>query len=38
VDLHGGRIDAASEGIGCGATFTVELPSAAGCESGVARF
>jgi len=26
VELHGGRIRAASEGAGCGATFTVELP------------
>jgi PAS domain S-box-containing protein len=26
VELHGGRIRAASEGAGCGATFTVEMP------------
>ena len=28
VDLHGGRIAAASDGVGRGATFTVELPLA----------
>ncbi|ACB76852.1 hybrid sensor histidine kinase/response regulator [Opitutus terrae] len=26
VDLHGGKIAVASEGLGCGATFSVELP------------
>ena len=32
VSLHGGTIEARSEGIGCGATFTIILPAAAGAE------
>ena len=30
VELHGGRIEAESEGRGCGSTFTVRLPAATG--------
>lgn len=26
IELHGGRIKVSSEGVGCGATFTIELP------------
>jgi PAS domain S-box-containing protein len=33
IDLHGGRIDAASKGVGQGATFTVSLPLANGVAS-----
>ncbi len=29
VELHGGRVQAASEGLGCGSRFTVSLPLAA---------
>lgn len=28
VELHGGRVQARSDGVGCGATFTVNLPAA----------
>ena len=34
VELHGGRIAAASDGRGCGSAFTVELPVAAPASSG----
>ncbi|HWB20178.1 MAG TPA: ATP-binding protein, partial [Phycisphaerales bacterium] len=27
VEQHGGRIDASSEGVGCGSRFVVELPA-----------
>jgi len=36
VDLHGGRIEAASGGVGQGATFTVRLPVAGGAAATVA--
>jgi signal transduction histidine kinase len=35
VELHGGRIEAASEGLGCGATFTVRIPETAAGERAV---
>ena len=42
VELHGGRVQAASEGLGCGSRFTVSLPLAAlaaerGAELGLER-
>ena len=39
VELHGGRISGASQGLGCGATFQVELPSvsAPAVAPGIAR-
>jgi PAS domain S-box-containing protein len=32
VELHGGRIVARSEGMGRGATFSIELPASAACD------
>jgi signal transduction histidine kinase/ActR/RegA family two-component response regulator len=32
IELHGGRITAASSGPGCGATFSIELPVATGTK------
>lgn len=37
VELHGGRIFATSEGLGHGATFTIELPVRAIATAGVPR-
>ncbi|TCZ83633.1 PAS domain-containing protein [Lysobacter sp. N42] len=34
VELHGGRVEATSDGVGCGACFTVELPPAAPAVPG----
>jgi CheY-like chemotaxis protein/two-component sensor histidine kinase len=34
VELHGGRVTAASDGPGAGSTFTVHLPLAAAAEAG----
>lgn len=36
VDLHGGTVEAASDGLGCGSTFTVRLPGADCVEAGPA--
>ena len=37
VDLHGGSIDAESDGVGRGSTFTVRLPLASGSAPSAAR-
>lgn len=37
VELHGGRVDAVSDGIGKGSRFTVRLPLATGAEHAVAQ-
>lgn len=33
IELHGGRLEASSEGVGRGATFTIHLPDRAGAPS-----
>jgi signal transduction histidine kinase len=38
AELHGGRVQASSDGPGRGSTFTVTLPLAAGVESGVHEY
>jgi PAS domain S-box-containing protein len=35
VELHGGSIEAASDGLGCGASFTVDLPLRLGTRAAV---
>jgi PAS domain S-box-containing protein len=34
MELHGGTIEAASDGLGCGATFTVRIPRSAPASEG----
>ena len=36
IELHGGSVNAASDGPGCGSTFTVKLPLAASSQTAVA--
>jgi signal transduction histidine kinase len=37
LEVHGGSITAASEGLGCGATFTLRLPLASGIDEDAVR-
>ena len=36
IELHGGRVSASSQGVSCGAVFTIELPALTSAEAKVA--